>query len=707
MPDLTELRLNYFLIASDAGGEYTPFQGFGTGITSNLFPPLVEILAVLPFSPMEIFDTNNSLAELRSGASRKQATIVGVATFAQMQANQTWENCIPVIIGLAEDIDSIGISSMHANAIVVTTEPREGAKFIFDNGANIAHLLDNAIKEKCVQMVPPSLRQEVLDRPLRTSPPDSNTSMSHVTGVTWPNELLCRALGHSFSGAKPIVSAEPEEYAEAIMISVDRARAFIGDTSTDIVLYAPAISGHLYAFDGGFWNKILRKIPSRTVRTLIKDGVFRNKGYSGFSLAIDDPKNPPNPYSDPVASALLAVRQTELRLMTAGITALASSAMQPAIRLPNAVNFCAPMLREIERHAKRNDARGLKLLQTSYIRLSDFLGENISPKILEDIRSNAEAITLVTDAPLEWMRIDGLPLMIRHETSRIGMTPGNLMLSQSVASGMSLLPSSKLRDVLVIRSFAEKDPVKYALENTVKRFNIERVRVRFIDVEDRESLVARLNEFEGLLVVFDCHGDHDGKDGNGWLNIGRDRIDPWDLANDARIPPIAVLSACSTFALAGSHASVANGLLQSGATTVLGTFLPVNADLSAILVARILYRIDAFLPALRETGYNIISWRSFITGFLRMSYATDLLHHFIEKDWIAHDRYEDLGLQANQEINSLRPDWYQRLLARFADASLRTTTDIQHAIDSECPLLETMYYCQVGRPESIGIYLDE
>ncbi|WP_182656673.1 hypothetical protein [Stenotrophomonas lacuserhaii] len=705
--EFMEVRLQYVLLASDADGGYTPFQGFGNGITSHVFPPLIEILAVLPASPIEILDSDNSLVELRSGAGRKQAAIVGVATFLEMQADQDWGKCIPVIIGLAKDIDTIGMARFHPNAIVVTNEPRIGATCIFGHDTHIAQLLDNAIKGKWAQMIAPTLRHCFLARPLR-APFPVTPGAPHMTGATLPNEFLCVALGHSPSDAKPVISAEPGKYADAIMGSVDRARAFIGEASTDIVLYAPSISGHLYSFDGGFWNRILRQIPSRALRNFIKDGVFRNKGYSGYKIMVDDPKNPPNPYQDPVASALLKLRQTELRLVAAGITALAASATQPAIRLPNAVNFCAPILREIERHAKRNDPRGQRLLQSSYVKLADLLSQNISPKILADIESNAEAITLVTDAPLEWMRIAGLPLMIRHETSRIGMTPGNLMLSQSVSSGVSLLPSSQLKDVLVIRSFSDKDPVKHALESAVKRFNMENVKVRFIDVGDRESLVSRLNEFEGVLVVFDCHGDHDGKDGNGWLCIGQDRVDPWSLAGEARIPPIAVLSACSTFALAGSHASVANGLLLSGATTVLGTFLPVNADLSAILVARILYRVDAFLPALRKTGYDLISWRSFITGFLRMSYASDLLHYFIgEKGWIDREKYEDLGLQANFEINGGHPEWYQRLLERFAAASLRTTAEIQKVIDIECPLLETMYYCQVGRPENIGIYLSE
>src|SRR5690606_16832943 len=120
-----------------------------------------------------------------------------------------------------------------------------------------------------------------------------------------------------------------------------------------------------------------------------------------------------------------------------------------------------------------------------------------------------------------------------------------------IQSGMFVVPSQSLDDILIVRSFSESDPIKHVLEFAIGGYEISRLRIRIIDVNDRAELVNCLNDFSGVLVVFDCHGGHGGANSHGWLKIGRDMVDPWQLAGEARVPPIVILSACSTFALAG------------------------------------------------------------------------------------------------------------------------------------------------------------
>jgi hypothetical protein len=288
------------------------------------------------------------------------------------------------------------------------------------------------------------------------------------------------------------------------------------------------------------------------------------------------------------------------------------------------------------------------------------------------------------------------------------MTPGNLMLQQCIQSGTVIVPVDALNEVLVVRSFSHDDPIRNVLETALDGYDISRLNIRIVDVNHRDELVTHLNEFNGMLLVFDCHGGHDGLDSHGWLRIGNDKVDPWQLSREARIPPIVVLSACSTFALAGSHASVANGLIRSGAITVIGTFLPVNAALSAVFVARLLYRVDAFLPALKSIGKNSVTWRTLISTFLRMSYVTDLMHFLIyTKRWLPEEMFTRIAIKSNYDINALRPDWYRRLMRRISRVSRRSEVEIQTAIDTETPLLETMYYCQIGRPDLICIFLGD
>lgn len=91
-----------------------------------------------------------------------------------------------------------------------------------------------------------------------------------------------------------------------------------------------------------------------------------------------------------------------------------------------------------------------------------------------------------------------------------------------------------------------------------------------------------------------------------------------------------------------------------------------------------------------------------------MSFATDLLHFFIhDKAWLDDEMFTRIGSQANFDINSLRPDWYGRLIRRIVWVARRPASEIQAAIDTESPLVESMLYCQVGRPELIGIHLDD
>lgn len=706
--DVTNLALptlTYWLLTPGHDDGNTPFQGFGLDITHSAYPDLIRLLSVLPASPIEIFAPSEALPALRRSISGKRTSIIGLPSFLKLRKRQVEDNAISIILGLPAQIEAVLDIAGDPRPIFVTTTSIEGALAIAGYQGHPAQLLDAAIRDALIARLPLPNQEEVKAMSLREAFQDSDEP-SRVAGVTLPNETLSESLGHAYVGIDRIRPDVQDSYVDAILNSAHQARALIGEESVDTILYAPSIIRHLYAFGSSFWNNLFRKIRSRWLRDLIKNGVFRNPGYSGVTVASDDLENN-NPYEDQAAGAMLSVRQIELRLTAAGVGALAANGLKPSLRLPNAINFHNATLREIERHANRTDVRGRQLLQRNCAQLAVDLHDQIHPRIVDNLRSRAKAITLVADAPLEWLRIDGLPLMIRHELSRIGMTPGNLMLAQCIQAGTVVLPLSAIVDILIIRSFGENDPIRHWLNTAIGGFDFKRVRTKFVDATCREEMITALNGFAGAIVVFDCHGGHGGDDGHGWLRIGSEKVDVWELAHIARIPPIAVLSACSTFALAGSHASVANGLIRSGAVTVVGTLLPVDAFRSALFVARLLFRIDSYLPALKQLDTNFLTWRTMVSTFLRMSYATDLITFFIsEKQWLGDAMLVRLGTKTNHDINRMNPNWYQRLLRRISRTTGHPISDIQTVIDTESPLFETMYYCQLGRPDTIGIFLD-
>jgi hypothetical protein len=693
--------LCYWLVTPGNEAGYTPLQGFGKDVANPAFTALIELLAVLPASVFEIFAPPAELPMARAQLVRKQASIVGLPSFVAMQQRLSLDGVLQVVIVPSEIIDAAQACVRHSNTLFVSTHGQEGVLGLDDYEGHPAQLLDDAFHAVLLDTLPTAQRSVFEALPRRLPWPAANADQV-VAGVTYPNALLARSLGRDLVGQGEIDAEQERAYERAIVASAAHCAQLIGEYSEDYILFSPSMLRQLYGFESRFWNRLMRAIPNVRVRRLLKDGLFRNKAYSGYVMRSEDLGVVDALRADPVAQGLVAMRQSELRATAAGVGALASSLLAPALRLPNAVNFHGAALRDIEAFAQRDDAIGKRRLQEVFAGLADRLYADIDEGIREIFADPAASLTLVSDAPVEWARVDGLPLMIRHEMSRISSTPGNLMLQQCIESSLTTIQESELYDVLILRSFAPDDPIATMLERGLTVFGLERVRTRFVNVATRQQVIDALNAFSGTLVVFDCHGGHGGAEGHGWLKIGEERLDTWSLAHIARIPPIVILSACSTFALAGSHASVGNGFLRSGAQTVIGTFLPVEAVRSTAFVSRLLYRVDAFLPALRSLGVTSLTWRTFVSGFLKMSYTTDILRYLLHgKAWISEEQYRNIGIAANHRINMFRPDWYAWLMERLAQATDRPEATIRAAITDEHPLMETLLYCQLGRPDAL------
>ena len=126
---------------------------------------------------------------------------------------------------------------------------------------------------------------------------------------------------------------------------------------------------------------------------------------------------------------------------------------------------------------------------------------------------------------------------------------------------------------------------------------------------------------------------------------------------------------------------------------------------SAIFMARVIYRLDAFLPAIKKMGKEMVSWRTLISTFFRMSYVTDFLNYFkYEKKILSREDYIKLHIDCNMKINSFQEDWFDDLLNNLSLATNITVSELIEMVQINNPLMETMLYCQHGRPELITIH---
>lgn len=468
----------------------------------------------------------------------------------------------------------------------------------------------------------------------------------------------------------------------------------------DGIIFCPSLYAFMYRVDE--WNKTFRTL-SRQQKNLARNFLLRNKGYSNGQIRIEGGLE--NPYGNPILGTMLAQRQFELHHFTIIVAILSANQFVSALRLPNGVNLHHDILSEISYLFKSRKKNRMEELSRRIAQYSEAILADVGKELLDAAFANRERLLLICDLPLEWLSIDLVPLMFRCEISRIPSTPGNVLSNVALSSPRIIIPYKALTKVRVIRSFESSDPIREHLFLAIERFALEKVEVQFVDVQTSTELIDAMNNFDGALLIFDCHGDHGGKSEHAWLHIGRERVDVWQLANVARMPPIVLLAACSTHPLDGSHASVANGFLRSGVLSVLGTFAPVDSVHTAILVARLLHRIDAFVPLLTARGQ--CSWREIVSVFLRMSYATDVFYDLAEEGRLNDEQKKRCHLNANLSINSGASDWIEEIQRSVMDSAGMGEGEMKDLWRRRFQFVPTMLFTQLGRPENILVEGDQ
>ncbi|WP_027251967.1 CHAT domain-containing protein [Photobacterium halotolerans] len=470
----------------------------------------------------------------------------------------------------------------------------------------------------------------------------------------------------------------------------------------DSIIYSMAMCSFLYKHNSQMWNELYRKLD-KPKRDFLKLAIIRNKLFSNFTVSTPEVFNP---YEDPIISGLLKERQSELAMFTSVVTILAVNQFAPALRLPNAVMLHHDLLKNISSLITNPNKKSHRSLNIKLKNYSDTLKSEIGDDLINASIIGKNKLLTMCDFPIEWLNVDGFPIMFTHEVSRIPTTPGNLCSQLALSGQRVIVPYEAFRDILIISSFNSADPIKDHLTSSLDQFKAKNqyknLNITEVNVSSESELIDALNDFSGGIVVFDCHGNHGGETEHGWLCIGDDKVDVWSLAHKTRIPPIVVLSACSTHPIDGSHASVANGFFRCGAISVIGTFAPIRADHAGLFVARLLFRISVFIPIIIKS--RTITWREVIAGFLRMSYSTDVLQYMAgELNVLTKQQYIDIHNETNYIINSGEKNWTKKFIATISEKTGKDESEIIGLINENCQFVDTMLYSQLGRPENIVI----
>jgi hypothetical protein len=548
------------------------------------------------------------------------------------------------------------------------------------------------------------LRSFIEMRPERFSRASPLRPAGHL--ATLPNELALQSVGFRLAGPDLLptfesveddeISAIDSTIYERVIRSANAVQdirnrvlaepSLLGNPTLDLIIAAPALYKFHYMETAHFprADRALKEVV-KAARLITRLSTIRT--YL--------PQEEASILKTSSSRHLMTERNRELAVFATSVAIKSATSLAPTLRLPPAVNLIRNELGMIGGCARGSNPHRTWKLERLAGRTIEKIDATVPHGYLQFLGGWDKAIKLYTDVPLEWMRIDGLPLMIRHKVSRIPCTPGNLMNLESFNTESIHIEVQSVARVLVVRSFSptESPRLRNALELALIVRNLKES-VTFIDIDTIDSFIEAINSNDYSILIFDGHGSHSRKTDLGGLVIGGESINIWSLRKRLALPPIVMLSACDTHPIDASHASSANGLFASGCLTVLATLMPVNAIYSAEFIATIL---DLLFRLVRDRGSMFkFDWNEIVTYAQRKVYF-DELDQRLEKVLSRPSKYVE-------EPETLDDPGYCKGRLNVLEKKWNLGADeIKRFISQQFRYTECMNYIQMGNPELVNL----
>lgn len=682
--------------------EVTPFQGFAPGLL-----PLTHLLALPAFSPRDIVQLtmppDNQLARRRAGMAPWIWSPVNVETL--LQKRKPMPSSPFMVVFTADEAVARSVSRWRRT---LTLKPLHVSAV---EGIG-AVLPDELTVERIRQFCKVALRQaKSLHRRLditeslaaleNWTPLESRPSsiFYHGHNVTVANELTLRSVGEGVPAdpAGHLNTSDHENYVRGITESTeavlklqeavaDRAAFLVHPRQPDIVLVAPAS-----------YRRIEEQLQ-QDAPEIIKRVLRAMERQKGFTLSVKGDE-------EDIGSIgpIMSSRGAELKLQSLAVALRSASTLAATLRLAPAVNRTDGVVAQLSSHLRNYEdppdtktARVFKSVQQA-------LANAVPEEHLDIIRASKSGIKIIADAAVEWLPVDGLPLGIYTDVSRIPVTPGNILVEQLRPQLPVQVTPESFRNFLLISMFDENDHLAEIIGKAVATLEDSKgrpIRGTRRTPKTLEEFVGAINAYDGPMLIVDSHGQHIDDKVAGGLIIGGKSVDVWSLRGLIRVPPIVILSACDTHPHDRNHASVANGFLSCGASAVLATVLPIRGIDAAHFIRRLLLRVVEYGGIMNSMGRSV-PWTHIVGGALRMQLASDICYGLKAKGLITKKQTEELHLSANMDLNPHRKDWLSRLASRCQEAGGFDQARWQTLFDDILAASDVIRYTHLGNPENI------
>lgn len=313
--------------------------------------------------------------------------------------------------------------------------------------------------------------------------------------------------------------------------------------------------------------------------------------------------------------------------------------------------------------------------------------EMLSPEAVEMLQEYSSQIVAMTDLPIEWMMIDGVPLGFTHEMCRLPETPVTSLLAQYMEAKFRpyVIPEDILQKTLVV--FGNEDPEFMMAQSPVREL-AKTLGFQIKTCLDKASFFEAVKETGPELLIIDTHGGVDETTHNSFIMMGNDIVTGDDVVNSGIGPQLVFLSACNTFTTYNTINTIANAFFQIGANAVTTSYMPLHVLPATVLYIRLLRNLN------EAAHKNIhLNWLSFISHLMRTSY----IHAPIGKKENLNLKKETLDTLSELTVQSMFFDKRREVYEKLNDKKFTKNLNCNY----EYVIPHYLMYSTLGRADLI------
>lgn len=445
---------------------------------------------------------------------------------------------------------------------------------------------------------------------------------------------------------------------------------------------------------------ITKFITSTATNSLEKFGTkillsSQDKDYQ-FKFELTETSGPDENEKDDLVNKYGGAIKARLKYLDCIAYLHASFTYSPVIRLPligssinrelsllKPSNYRAPRYNEIHKFGKK------------------FKDLTLNEELEKYIEGRNGQIVAISDLPIEWLDIKGVPLCFTHDVCRMPeVNYGSLYKNYSKNQWSRYdVPEDILSKTLIIlgasgqegkdEGFKKFMPFIYEVEhNTGIQIR------RCLSVDD---VAKAVNEIKPELLIFDCHGGFDEKTLSSYLVINGEILTGNDIVEKGIFAPLVFLSACNTTPNYGYLYPIGEDFLYAGAYSVTTTFNSIQIGPGFGHYLRLIENLEY---SAKHGNYK--NWLEFVTSMTRSlmiyeAYTLALLE-------IGNVNLEQVLEDLKPELDEILQNFKQILYRRQIFQELQEGKSV---FEKKVPIKlqhlngEYLSYSHLGRPDLI------